>query len=106
MKNLNRQLGIQVTPIPAYMGGGFLNATGEESALKKKIATDKNEIRSLEKKKADENVKLENEKKKRKNRYLQQKQGEAMPKLRKLALGEAMRGERADAVSVQNNHLL
>lgn len=69
MKNLNRQLGIQVTPIPAYMGGGFLNATGEESALKKKISTAKNEIRSLEKKKADENVKLENEKKKRNRGY-------------------------------------
>jgi hypothetical protein len=69
MKNLNRQLGIQVTPIPAYMGGGFLNATGEESALKKKIATAKNEIRSLEKKKADENVKLENEKKKKRRGF-------------------------------------
>jgi len=69
MKNLNRQLGIQVTPIPAYMGGGYLNATGEESALKKKIATAKNEIRSLEKKKADENVKFENEKKKRNRGY-------------------------------------
>jgi len=65
MKNLNRQLGIQVTPIPSYMGGGYLNATGEESALKKKISSAKSKIRSLEKKRADEEVKLKSEQKKK-----------------------------------------
>lgn len=64
MKNVNKQLGIQITPIPTYMGGGFFNATGEESAIKSKIASAKSKIRSLERKKADENVKLKNEKKK------------------------------------------
>jgi hypothetical protein len=51
------------------MGGGFFNATGEESALKKKIESAKSKIRSLEKKKADENVKLKNEKNKRNRGY-------------------------------------
>lgn len=65
MKNLNRQLGIQVTPIPAYMGGGFLNVSGEESSIKSKIASAKSKIRSLEKKRADEEVKLKSEQNKK-----------------------------------------
>ena len=65
MKNLNRQLGIQVTDIPTYMGGGFLNATGEETALKSKIASAKSKLRSLEKKKADEEIKLKDAQKRK-----------------------------------------